>query len=105
MKTPSSMVTPSQTKEWLDTLQWDPMTAPRCTSTNAPMRVGAPVRAGGAAVEIDQGGWRDRDVLTKLDVRGDHLQSSPAAAVAGAPRRRGWREPDGTAATPRSCCQ
>ena len=43
-KTASSIVTPAQTNVWLEILQRLPMVAPRCTSTNAPMRVLSPMR-------------------------------------------------------------
>src|ERR1039458_1144425 len=43
MKTLSSMVTPSQTKEWLDILQRLPIVAFFCTSTNAPILVSSPM--------------------------------------------------------------
>src|SRR3954447_17533073 len=42
-KTSSSIVTPSQMNEWLWILQFEPITAPRCTSTNGPMRVLSPI--------------------------------------------------------------
>src|SRR5271157_591494 len=42
MKTLSSMVTPSQTKVWLETLQRLPILAFFCTSTNAPIFVSSP---------------------------------------------------------------
>jgi len=42
--TSSSSVTPEQMKVWLDTLHQRPMTAPACTSTNAPMRDSSPTR-------------------------------------------------------------
>jgi hypothetical protein len=43
MKTSSSIVTPEQTKLWLEILQRWPIVASRCTSTNAPMRVSLPI--------------------------------------------------------------
>jgi hypothetical protein len=42
-KTSSSIVTPSQMNVWLWILQLEPMAAPRCTSTNVPMRVSSPI--------------------------------------------------------------
>src|ERR1017187_2147259 len=43
MKTLSSMVTPSQTKVWLEILQRLPIVAFFCTSTNAPIFVSSPI--------------------------------------------------------------
>ena len=42
-KTSSSIVTPSQTNVWLWILQRAPIAAPRCTSTNGPIRVPSPI--------------------------------------------------------------
>src|SRR5262245_37515164 len=42
--TSSSIVTPSQTNVWLDTLQRAPITAFFCTSTKVPRRVSSPIR-------------------------------------------------------------
>ena len=41
--TSSSIVTPSQTKVWLWTLQRAPIRAPRWISTNGPIRVASPI--------------------------------------------------------------
>ena len=43
-KTPSSIVTPSQMKLWLEILQRRPTITPRWISTNAPMRDASPMR-------------------------------------------------------------
>src|SRR5215472_74848 len=42
-KTPFSMVTPSQTNVWLEILQFLPIVAFFCTSTNAPIFVLSPI--------------------------------------------------------------
>ena len=43
MNTPSSSVTPSQMKEWLEILQLRPITAFFWISTNVPIRVPPPI--------------------------------------------------------------
>lgn len=43
MNTPSSMVTPSQMKEWLDILQLRPIELPFWISTKVPMRAPSPM--------------------------------------------------------------
>src|SRR5260370_15420860 len=43
MKTSSSILTPEQMNEWLEILQFDPITAPRWISTKGPTRLPLPI--------------------------------------------------------------
>ena len=61
MNTPSSSVTPSQMKLWLEILQWRPMTAFRWISTNAPT---LETLADPAAVEVDEIGMMNDDSVS-----------------------------------------
>src|SRR5271157_144841 len=53
MNTLSSIVTPSQTKEWLDILQRLPILAFFCTSTNAPILVSSPISQPYRLINLD----------------------------------------------------
>src|SRR5208283_97773 len=54
MKTLSSIITPSQIKEWLEILHRLPILAFFCTSTNAPILVSSPISQPYRLINLDR---------------------------------------------------